>query len=269
MLHKSSRCAAAIAVCAMGATARAEGTMEACAKAYEGAQQDIRAGALIKSRSELTECAKICPTALSKDCTTWHDEVERQIPSLRMSALRVDGSDPGLVRVIIDHAPLAEPLSGTPIDVDPGKHVLLFEASTRHRVEVSVDVPRGRKGYAVEVTFPVAEAPIEPQPTDARRSPAWVPLMVAGVGFAALGAGGILGIKGQVDRTHLLGSCAPHCPQGSVDAIAREWTAGAGLAAAGGSFALAGMLWWILDGRPRRAPQVSIGPRSIVVSGRF
>jgi hypothetical protein len=253
----------------MGA-ARAEPTLDACAKAYEGAQQVIRSGALLKSRADLSACTSLCPNALARDCATWREEVERDIPSLQMSARRVDGSDPGTVRVIVDGNPLAEPLSGAPIDVDPGKHVLTFEASTGHRVEVSVDVPRGRKGYAVEVSFPVGVAP-SPEP---RLAPRWAPLLVFGVGLATLATAGVLGVKGQLDRTHLVDTCAPHCQQAQVDAIDREWTVGAGLAAAGGSAALAGMLWWLLDGRARRggsgtAPALSLGPRSIAVRGRF
>jgi hypothetical protein len=246
--------------------------MDACARVYEDAQQGIRAGALLKSRSELSTCEKLCPSTLARDCATWREDVERQIPTLRLSAIRVDGADPGVVRVIIDNTPLAEPLSGAPIDVDPGKHVLTFEAATRHRVEVSVDVPRGRKGYAVEVSFPVEAARVETAAPEPRSAPPWAPLMVSGVGLAALAAGGVLGFKGQLDKIHLVNTCAPHCQPAQVSAIDGEWKAAAGLAAAGGSVALAGMLWWLLDGRARAAhaaPALSLGPRWIALSGRF
>jgi hypothetical protein len=233
----------------------------------------MHAGALLRSRAELAACESACPGALAQDCATWRADVERQLPSLQLSAKTADGSDPGVVRLVIDGAPLAEPLAGAPIDVDPGKHVLVFEAAAGHRVEVSVDVPRGRKGYTVEVRFPARAAPAAAPPV-APPAPSIAPLVLGGVGLGALGAGLVLGIKGQVDRSHLASTCAPHCQQTAVDAIDREWTVGAVVAAGGGTAALAGGLWWAFNGRARRggsgvAVTLVPGLRSIGVAGHF
>jgi hypothetical protein len=274
MLRCLSLCAAALAVgMASVARAKAPPTMDACAQVYEGSQQLIRAGALLQSRAELSTCESACPATLAKDCETWLAEVERQIPSLRVSAKVADGSDPGVVRVLIDGAPVAEPLAEALIDVDPGKHVLTFETSARARVDVMVDVPVGRKGYAVDVRFPAgASLPVVPPPSPRPRPPSVAPVLLGGAGLLALSAGGVLGIKGQLDRTHLVDTCAPHCQQASVEAINQEWTIGGVAGAAGGAMALAGTLWWALEGRPT-APSAAlapvVGPRSVALIGRF
>jgi hypothetical protein len=248
--------------------------MAACAQAYEGAQQLMHAGALLGSRAQLGTCQSTCPAALARDCETWHAEVERQIPSLRLSAKVADGSDPGVVRVLVDGAPVADPLAGALIYVDPGKHVLTFETSARARVDVRVEVPVGRKGYAVDVRFPAGAAlPVAPPPPPPlpRASPV-APLVLGSLGLAVLGAAGVLGVKGQLDRSHLVDTCAPHCQQASVDAISQEWTIAGVAGAAGAAMALAGTLWWVLEGRSSATPPALapvVGPRSVALSGRF
>jgi hypothetical protein len=257
-------------------------TMDACAQVYEGAQQLIRAGALLRSRAQLSTCESTCPAALARDCEAWHLDLERQIPSLRVSAKVADGSDPGVVRVLVDGTPVVEPREGALIDVDPGKHMLTFESAARARVDVMVDVPLGRKGYAVDVRFPAGptrDVVPSPRPLPLPRSPGVAPFVLGGVGLAALSAGVVLGVKGQLDRTHLVDTCAPHCPQASVNAISQEWIVGGVVGVAGGALALAGIAWGALEGRspapplvPPPAPPavvVGVGPRSIRVFGRF
>jgi hypothetical protein len=275
-----SLCAAALAIGVAGSV-HAEPppspapAMDACAEVYEGAQQLIHTGALLKSLAELSTCESVCPATLAKDCESWRAEVRRQIPSLRVSAKVADGSDPGVVRVLVDGTPVVERLAAAPIDVDPGKHLLTFETSAQARVEVRVDVPVGRKGYAVEVRFPAGSplqvvSPPPPRP----RSRTVAPLVLGGLGLAALGTGAVLGIKGQLDRTQLVDTCAPHCQQASVNAIRQEWTIGAVAGAAGAAVALSGALWWFLEGRssvPAALAElpVRVGPCSIALAGRF
>jgi hypothetical protein len=93
-----------------------------------------------------------------------------------------------------------------------------------------------------------------------------------GLGAAALGVAAVLGIKGQLDRTQLVDTCAPRCHQASVDAITQEWTIGAVVGAAGGAVAVTGALWWgIAHGShaPAAALTPVFGPRSLGLSGRF
>jgi hypothetical protein len=253
-------------------SARAEApTIETCAKAYEGAQQRIHGGALIESREDLGTCVAVCPVALARDCTTWKGAVERDIPSLQVSIKVTDGSAPGEVRVRIDGALSAELLPGASLPVDPGKHVLVFEAPGRPRVEVLVDVPRGRQGFEVDVVFPAA--PLALPPRERPRTPRPVgPLVLASLGVGALGVAGVLGIDGQVKRAHLAGTCAPNCAQSSVDAIDREWKAGGVLAGVGGAVALGGILWWALSSRDAgTGPALTLvpSPRGASVVGRF
>jgi hypothetical protein len=206
MRRRPSLCLAALALvaCPPGGARAEPPAIEACAKAYEGAQQRIHGGALIESRADLGTCVTVCPAALAGDCTTWKGEVERDIPSLQVSIKVTDGSAPGEVRVRIDGALLAETLPGTSLAVDPGKHVLVFEAPGRPRVEVLVDVPRGRQGYGVDVVFPagpVAPPPREQPPTPPRPVG---PVVLGGVGLGALAR---LGSVKAIAVVHL-----PHRP---------------------------------------------------------
>jgi hypothetical protein len=98
--------------------------------------------------------------------------------------------------------------------------------------------------------------------------------VLGGLGLAALSAGAVLGIKGQLDRTHLVNTCAPHCSQASVNAISQEWTIGAVAGVAGGALALAGVVWGALEGRSHAPPAaltpvIGVGPRSFGLAGHF
>lgn len=237
----------AIVTLLAGSSARAQGVGDTCADAYEQAQQLMRDGALMRSRQELRVCMSACPAELRRDCATWLKEVQRDMPSVALSATSAGGSTPGRVRVLLDGAPWVDVIPREPVELDPGRHTLTFEDGAGTRVDAVVTLSRGDKALPIAVRFP-SPAPRPAPPSSSRPAiapgpPLW-PLVLVGVGAVGLGAGAFLGIKGHLDRGEL-DACKPACPPDEVDAVARTWTAGGIAAGAGALVAGAGMLLYV------------------------
>ncbi|AGP36683.1 hypothetical protein [Sorangium cellulosum] len=215
-----------------GSRARAQGVGETCAASYEHAQQLVRDRALRRARAELRQCVSSCPATLARDCQSWSEQVERDMPSVALSATSADGHAPGRVRVLLDGAPLVEALPKDPIELDPGRHTLTFEDAAGTRVVTVVTVSPGDKALPIAVRFPAAAPPAAARGGAAPVRQRW-PLVLAGVGAVAVGVGAFLGIKGHVDRSELRSRCAPGCTADEVEAIDTLWTAGAISAGAG------------------------------------
>lgn len=248
---------------------RIAAAQEACATAYESAQERRRDHELVRSKAELRLCERVCPTELAADCTRWRGEVERDMPTVKLAATTFDGQPKTAVRVALDGVPLVASIDDTSIEIDPGARLFQFTDATGAHVEVRLQITERQKDYVVKAVFPkpLETPPIAPPPdvTPVSRSP--VVYVIGGIGLAGLAVGGVLGIKGQIDRSDLRGTCAPNCAKGRVDAIATEWTGGA-IAAGVGAAALgtAVVLWFV--GAPKRpkAGSVSVGVSSVSVA---
>ncbi|WP_437553570.1 hypothetical protein WME97_18800 [Sorangium sp. So ce367] len=251
---------AAAATLFAGSRARAQGVGETCAASYEQAQQLLRDKALLRARAELRACVSACPATLARDCQSWSEQVERDMPSVALSATSADGRAPGRVRVLLDGAPLVDALPKDPIELDPGRHTLTFEDAAGTRVVTVVTVPPGDKALPIAVRFP-APAPAPSRPAAGADAPPvrqrW-PLVLVGAGAAGLGVGAFLGVKGHLDRSELRRRCAPGCPADDVEAIDLTWKAGA--ISAGVGFLAAGLgavLYFQLDPVAPAAPIAS------------
>ncbi|WP_437718361.1 hypothetical protein WMF45_19215 [Sorangium sp. So ce448] len=254
--------------------ARAQGVGETCAASYEQAQQLVRDRALLRARAELRVCVSSCPATLARDCQSWSEQVERDMPSVALSATSADGRAPGRVRVLLDGAPLVDALPKDPIELDPGRHTLTFEDAAGTRVATVVTVSQGDKALPIAVRFPAA-APSRPAagavaPPVRQR---W-PLVLAGAGVMGLGAGAFLGIKGHLDRSELRSRCAPGCRVDEVDAIDTVWkagaiSAGAGLVAAGLGTVLYFQLDPIVPAAPAAGSALLPGGAALSLRGSF
>ncbi|WP_437916686.1 hypothetical protein WME73_19385 [Sorangium sp. So ce302] len=251
---------AAAATLLAGPRARAQGVGETCAASYEQAQQLLRDRALLRARAELRVCVSSCPATLARDCQSWSEQVERDMPSVALSATSADGRAPGRVRVLLDGAPLLDALPEDPIELDPGRHTLTFEDAAGTRVAAVVTLPPGDKALPIAVRFP-APTPAPSRPAAVADAPPvrqrW-PLVLVGVGAAGLGVGAFLGVKGHLDRSELRTRCAPGCPAEDVEAIDLTWKAGA--ISAGVGFLAAGLgavLYFQLDPVAPAAPVAS------------
>lgn len=253
--------------------ARAQDT---CATAYESAQELRLRHELSRSRAELRLCERACPKKLADDCSGWRREVEAQLASVVLDARDAGGQVPAGVRVTLDGAPLAAVGAGEAVELDPGKHTLVFEDAAGGRAQADVTLEPGEKGRAVSVRFPPLPAPPAPRPPLAPRVRSAAAPVLGAVGLAGLIAGASLGIKGQVDRAALARTCAPRCDRATqVDPIAAEWWGAAIAALAGAALVGTGAAVWIVEGRagtPAGAALVVTvvpGPGWVGVTGRF
>ena len=213
---------ATILVLAPCTLARAEAN--ACGAAYEEAQVARSESRLRAARDHLATCMRAeCPEFVRNDCARWLNEVELALPSIVLVAKSgaIELED---VQVSIDGAPLRDRIDGKAVTVDPGRHVLHFEATGRAPVDVEVIVHEGDKNRMVEATF------ANNQPKSAPRAPAehapatqahnrTLPYALFGVGMLGLASFTTFALLGNSDKHGLESRCAPDCPNAEVSTL--------------------------------------------------
>ncbi|HEX3346395.1 MAG TPA: hypothetical protein VHS09_17545, partial [Polyangiaceae bacterium] len=83
---------------------------------------------LLEARDQFRICAQLqCPSVVQTDCASWLDAVEKNLPTVVLTAK--DGAGAALidVRVTVDGAPLTASLDGRSIPMNPGPHSFHFE----------------------------------------------------------------------------------------------------------------------------------------------
>ncbi|SRR6266540_1435745 len=250
--------------------AHAQGKQE-CMTAYEQAQELRHRGELLKSRQRMLVCAQpTCHTVISRDCTKWVTEVEELIPSVLVSARTSAGKDIGEHELFVDGQPL-DPSAGTsPILLDPGRHTIRYTAAGFVPYEDTIVMSVGDRNRMVRIVLravnepPAASSSSPGGAPDARLSASTeggslaLPLVLAGVSVAALGASAYFYFTGVADardmqRSTADGGCKPNCPESDVDAARTKILIGnvgfgVGLVAAGAA------VWTYLASRPSTPP---------------
>jgi hypothetical protein len=235
---------------------------EACAASYEQGQTLRRAGNLKWASAQLDICRRTCPEQLANDCERWALELDREIPSVLLSAVDRRGRPVEGVSLSVDGADVAMPRAGKALKLEAGSHELVL-VKDGERVTRVVQLQPREQNVAVEIVFSsVREKPAEQGQTPRRFSPPASVWILGGIGVAGLATGAILGIKGQLDRRDLRNSCAPTCDQSQVDSIQREWIIG-GIAAGVGAAALGVAVGIALNDEtdPKQGLVVRIGGR--------
>jgi hypothetical protein len=253
--RRARAAATALAVTAIGLHARAQPPPErppqgaapsagdTCVMAYEQAQQNQRARRLLQARADLQLCQRVCPSMLTLDCDRWLGEVTGAIPTVILYAMDPQGRSLSAVRVLLDGAPLVESLDGAQVEVDPGEHTFTFEDRRGSRTETRVAVNASERAQTISVRLDdIAPGPLGNPPTAS-----WV---LGGVALGALAIGGVLAIKGHVDRGDLESSCAPSCSEDDVDTVRTEWAVAGVAAGVGAAAGIAALVVWAADGAP-------------------
>jgi hypothetical protein len=212
---------ASLLVPADAAAQELDAKAQACVDAYH-ASQELRLEQKIRAaREKATVCAQeTCPNAVRSGCTKWLTDLAVSQPSLAITARGADGTDVTDVVVEVDGQRVTDSLSGRPIEVDPGKHVIRFS----HRGLVTtqeVVVTEGIKNRPVEVQFAdpsKPEATTTPQP---RELPV-APLVIGGVGVVSLGVFATLAALGTSEVNDLRDNCAPGCSTDEVDSAKQK-----------------------------------------------
>lgn len=217
-----------------------------CADAAEDAQRQRDDGNYHRAREQLLACARAeCPALVRSDCDRWLLEVDREGPTVVLGAKNDQGGDEIDVEVTMDGAHLLSRLDGKPVLVDSGEHTFTFAAPDGSTASVRIVARAAEKARPILVTLSRALPESKPQ---ARTAPPSLvlPLVVAGVGVAAIGSFAFFGLSARSDVDDLEG-CKPDCAKSRTDSvrtklILADISLGAGLVAAG----VATFLFWNL-----------------------
>jgi hypothetical protein len=219
-------------------------TRAQCLAQHEHAQDERIAGRLLAARASLRECsAAACPTLVSRDCVNWLAEVEQQIPSVIFAGAK-DGEDLVTLRVREGERLLAENITGTPLELDPGPHHFVAELPGFPPQEATYVLQAGDKSRVVRFEF-VSEAAPVPHPSATPALPSsraqppralWRPIptvtyALAGASLVAAVTGSVLGTLALSKRKEFDRACAPLCDDREVSSV-RSLALGADIAIA-------------------------------------
>lgn len=188
-------------------------TKASCAQAYESAQESRASGQLKETRRRLAFCARPeCPSFVQKDCARWLEEVDRELPSVIVSASGLDASEAAQVTVKVDGESVPNGAAGEPITLDPGPHELVVEHPSHDPVRRAIVAQQGVQKRAIEVRFDTEERVQSPSPADtgSDSSSSLRPYAYAawGVGAVGIGVFAVLGTLGRADEDGLRQDCA-------------------------------------------------------------
>lgn len=208
MTRASSTTAVAVACFVSTLTsfaAAAPPTKDECVDAHSKGQDLREKGQLVDAKRLFLLCAQsTCPALVQSDCAKFGEELSRTLPSVSFVARDAKGADLFDTQVYLDGALVASRLDdGKAYDVDPGKHTLKFAHGGKD-VTMTVVVSVGDKGRAITATFgepgaaasSSSSASASTPAADAGPSRPVLPLVVAGLGGAALATGVVLTVVG-------------------------------------------------------------------------
>jgi hypothetical protein len=248
-------------VAATGASrADAQDETHACSVASEQGLADKHAGHLVSARVQLLACAReVCPKIMREDCVQQLASVDGALPSVVLGATDATGKDLFDVRVSVDGAAVTAHLDGKAIPVDPGKHIMHFEADGMEPHDEEIVAREGEKNRVVKVILappggappgmrsaasasaspPLATTapPSSPAPSP---GPPVLAYIIGGLGVVALAVGTYFEVDQAQRYTHLSNTCAPAhtCQQSDVDTVSNE-RVGGGIALGVGGAAVA------------------------------
>lgn len=199
--------------------AHAQSEREQCANAADQAQQLRDEGKYRRAREQMLLCARdVCPGPIKRDCLDWLRQLDDVAPSVVFAA-KEGNKDLTDVKVTMDGQPVASSLDGRPMPVDLGKHVFRFEHNGQTQ-DAEVVIGAGQKGRNISVTFGAATPPPPPPPPAGDKGgdggSIVLPLVVGGIGLAAIGVGAGFGLSGK-SAVDDLQKCKPKCAQSDVD----------------------------------------------------
>ena len=237
----------AVILVAVGPVYADEPDAGACGTAYENAQVQRRAGRLLNARQAAQLCASTCPHAIATDCAQWFSELEKEVPSIVVSAS--DGvTDLVDFRVLVDGKRIVDRLDGRAFEVDPGPHQLVLERKNTPPRTLNILVREGDRGRLVSVVY-ARDAETRGRSTTIA---GWT---FGGIALASFVGFGTLAAISSAQKSELEG-CAPRCEPSRVDAMTRN-AAFADVALGVGIVATAASVVFFLIPRPTNPTGVS------------
>jgi hypothetical protein len=259
--------------------------------------------AWIDAREQFRACSNAaCPPGVRKDCATWLRQVEAGLPMVILSATDAAGRELTDVHVTIDGALLATRLDGTPVEVNPGAHMLRFEFADGGVVEQEVTFSEGNKKHRVLAVQPAPAPPPASPPSPAfpeapsrpteQGAPAGTAagadaagsgngqrtlgLALGGIGAAGLVTGAIVGLLASSTWSSARNDCKPNdCGAGSAaqnersEALGLATASTVAFAAGGAALAAGAVLFFTAPRRSREGARLMVAPAVGSVSGVF
>ena len=253
------------------------------------------------ARVQLLVCAApSCPADIRRECLRRVDEINLAMPTIVFEPKDASENELSAVKVTMDGEVIAEKLEGTAISLDPGSHSFTFESPGQATVTRRLVIHEGEKERREMVRFeaaPVAPAPA-PAPSPSASSPLSPPALssssaptdqpspgpgaqkvvgvaLVGVGVVGVALGAVFGLESIAKHNDAEKSCPGACPtQDGVTQWSDARLAGniSTVAFIAGGVALAGgtVLWLTArSATPRPAPEVGLGPGSVLVRGAW
>jgi hypothetical protein len=209
-------CGVALLIGTWGGVAAAQDanpSKASCAQAYESAQESRASGQLQETRQRLSFCARTeCPSFVQKDCARWLDEVDRELPSVVLSAVGLDREAAARVTVKLDGRLISGALSGGPVSLDPGRHELVVERPGQSTITRNIMAQQGVQNRSIVIQFDDAGGTSGGSLERDQAPNAWAPLRPYsyigwGVGAVGFGMFAILGTLGRADARELREDC--------------------------------------------------------------
>lgn len=206
------------------------GAKAACLAAHEEATSLLTQKKPHAAHDKFVACARAeCPTVVRKECGEQLALVEKDAPTVALEARDEAGMDTTAVKVTMDGDAIADRLTGSAIDVEPGEHVFRFERADAKSIEMRVLVVEGEKNRKVVADF----ATLVPKPPPGGegapavpREPKKIPLfayVAGGVGIVGLGGFAFFALTGKSAEKGLASSCNPNCTNDQLSPVKRDY----------------------------------------------
>ena len=217
------------------AQAPADPAVQICVDAYQSTQELRLAGKLLKARKAAATCAEeSCPAAVLRGCTKWLRELIDGQPSIVIVAREGD-KDVVDATVHLDDEPVNDALSGRPIELDPGKHVIKLARRGHPPIERSIVVVEGAKSRPVELDLTLAASKAAAATPAPRRGAPVAGLVLGGLAVGFVGVFVALASSGAraLDRLHDTCGQTRTCLDADVRAVKVKLITGDAMLAAG------------------------------------
>lgn len=237
-----------------------------CIETNQSGQSLRNEGKLREARDQFKQCAlSSCPGPVQRDCSTWLREVEEILPSVAFSVQDAKGRDLSDVRVTMDGEVLLNQLTGSSVNVNPGRHVFVFSVPGMTDITEEALIVEGDKARKIKVRFGKGDAGSDESHDEGgdavkskRRGPNVVPpVIISGVGAVALGTGIALFVIGNdrfpescrdESKLPVNSDGKPLCDKGTLaNSAITQSNIGIGVMIGGGVLLAGGVSWLIYE----------------------
>ena len=224
--------AAGIAAAPLATTTAAHAGSKECVAAADDGQKLRDDGKLNAAREKFILCAaKACPGVVSRQCSQWLVETEKDMPTMTFRALDDEGKETVDVKVLVDGGKVSNTIDAHALALDPGEHKVRFERADGRAIEEKVLLRPGEKNRLIELSFQVKTPPpppetpkvVTPPPPAAEPDRSFHVPLLGWVGLGVGVAGGVMtaafAISANSAESDLRSTCAPTCDSSQKSSI--------------------------------------------------